>query len=63
MLKVWHYDNGEPVAVGKGHSEAIHAVKISPERKHIVSVGSEGAIMIWEMAAGLEDHHDLATDE
>ncbi|RHY15203.1 hypothetical protein DYB25_012009, partial [Aphanomyces astaci] len=48
-LKVWHYDNGEPIGVGKGHSEAINAVKISPERKHIVTVGSEGAIMIWEM--------------
>ncbi|ETW03122.1 hypothetical protein H310_05546 [Aphanomyces invadans] len=50
-LKVWHYDNGEPIGVGKGHSEAINAVKISPERKHIVTVGSEGAIMIWEMGS------------
>ncbi|KAF0683281.1 Aste57867_24713 [Aphanomyces stellatus] len=50
-LKVWHYDNGEPIAVGKGHSESINAVKISPERRHIVTVGSEGAIMIWEMGS------------
>ncbi|CAK4116331.1 unnamed protein product [Aphanomyces euteiches] len=50
-LKVWHYDNGEPIAVGKGHSEAINAVKISPDRKHIVTVGSEGAIMIWEVGS------------
>lgn len=26
LLKVWHYDNGEVVGVGKGHSEAINAV-------------------------------------
>ncbi|KAF1794713.1 P-loop containing nucleoside triphosphate hydrolase [Phytophthora cactorum] len=49
MLRLWHYDNGETVAIGRGHSEAINAVKISPDRKEIVTVGSEGAIMIWEM--------------
>lgn len=49
MLKLWHYDNGETVAMGKGHSEAINAIKISPDRKEIVTVGSEGAIMVWEM--------------
>lgn len=49
LLKVWHYDNGETIATGKGHSEAINAVKISPDRKEIVTVGAEGAIMIWEM--------------
>lgn len=49
MLKLWHYDNGETMAMGKGHSEAINAIKISPDRKEIVTVGSEGAIMIWEM--------------
>ncbi|TMW64286.1 hypothetical protein Poli38472_012908 [Pythium oligandrum] len=50
VLKVWHYDNGEAIATGKGHSEAINAVKISPDRKEVVTVGSEGAIMIWDMS-------------
>ncbi|KAH7474239.1 Cilia- and flagella-associated protein 52 [Phytophthora ramorum] len=54
MLKLWHYDNGETVAIGRGHSEAITAVKISPDRKEIVTVGSEGAVMIWEMGNLLE---------
>ncbi|KAE9042966.1 Cilia- and flagella-associated protein 52 [Phytophthora rubi] len=54
MLKLWHYDNGETVAIGRGHSEAINAVKISPDRKEIVTVGSEGAVMIWEMGDLLE---------
>lgn len=49
LLKVWHYDNGETVALGKGHSEAINAVKIAPDRREIVTVGSEGAIMVWEV--------------
>ncbi|EEY58167.1 uncharacterized protein PITG_00790 [Phytophthora infestans T30-4] len=54
MLRLWHYDNGETVAIGRGHSEAINAVKISPDRKEIVTVGSEGAVMIWEMGDLLE---------
>ena len=50
VLKVWHYDNGEAIATGKGHSEAINAVKISQDRKEVVTVCSEGAIMIWDMS-------------
>lgn len=49
LLKLWHYDNGETVATGRGHSEAILAVKISPDRREVVTVGAEGAIMIWEL--------------
>lgn len=49
LLKVWHYDNGETIGIGKGHSEAINAVKISPDRKEVVTVGSEGAIMVWDV--------------
>uniref|UniRef100_K3X4I1 Cilia- and flagella-associated protein 52 n=1 Tax=Globisporangium ultimum (strain ATCC 200006 / CBS 805.95 / DAOM BR144) TaxID=431595 RepID=K3X4I1_GLOUD len=49
LLRVWHYDNGETISIGKGHSEAINAVKISPDRKEVVTVGSEGAIMIWDV--------------
>lgn len=49
ILKVWHYDNGEPIAVGKGHSGDINAVKITPDCQSIITTGSEGAIMIWDM--------------
>ncbi|KAJ0401240.1 hypothetical protein P43SY_010964 [Pythium insidiosum] len=55
VLKVWHYDNGETIATGRGHSEAINAVKISPDRKEIITVGAEGAIMVWDMAEALRD--------
>lgn len=34
--------------VGIGHSGAITRIKFSPDQKHIVSVGSEGAIFIWD---------------
>ena len=49
LLKVWHYDEGLTVAVGKGHSGSIKAVKLSPDQKTIVSVGSTGEIIFWEM--------------
>lgn len=48
-LKVWHYNNGLTVAQGKGHSGTICAVKFSPDEKFVVSVGSTGEIIFWEM--------------
>mmetsp|Transcript_18580 Transcript_18580/g.25664 ORF Transcript_18580/g.25664 Transcript_18580/m.25664 type:complete len:653 (+) Transcript_18580:70-2028(+) len=49
LMKIWHYDDGLPVAVGRGHSGDIRAVKISPDQKSVVSVGSSGEIIFWEM--------------
>jgi WD40 repeat protein len=37
------------VAVGRGHSGTIKAVKVSPDEKMVVSVGSTGEIIFWEM--------------
>jgi WD40 repeat protein len=48
-VKVWHYDNGITCALGLGHSGEIKAVRISPDEKSIVSVGSTGEIIFWEM--------------
>jgi WD40 repeat protein len=49
LLKIWHYDDGLTVALGKGHSGAIKAVKISPDQRTVVSVGSSGEIIFWDM--------------
>ena len=48
-LKIWHYDDGLPVAEGRGHSGIIKAVKVSPDLRTVVSVGSSGEIIFWEM--------------
>jgi WD40 repeat protein len=48
-LKIWHYDDGLTVATGKGHSGTINRVKISPDERLVVSVGSSGEIIFWEM--------------
>jgi len=47
-VKLWGYDEGHCYFVGKGHSGAITKVKISPDNEKIVTVGSEGAIFIWQ---------------
>jgi WD40 repeat protein len=49
LIKIWHYDDGIPIAFGRGHSGQISKLKISPDQKSIVSVGSTGEIMFWEM--------------
>ena len=57
LLKIWHYDEGLPMAVGKGHSGSVIACKISPDQSTIVSVGSTGEIIFWEMP----DLHSMRT--
>lgn len=48
-LSIWHYDDGIPVAVGRGHSGKIKSVKISPDKSMVVSVGSTGEMILWDM--------------
>ena len=47
-IKVWGYDEGACFHVGKGHSGAVTKVKFTPDGQKIVTVGSEGAIFIWQ---------------
>lgn len=51
LVKVWLYDEGDCIASGAGHSGAVTKVKISPNGRIVVSVGAEGAIMIWKAPA------------
>lgn len=48
-VTLWHYDDGIPVGIGKGHSGSINSLKLSPDQKSIVSVGSSGEIIFWDM--------------
>jgi len=49
LVKLWHYDEGEVIAEGAGHSGDISAVRISPDGQKIVTVGKEGAIFVWSV--------------
>ncbi len=65
LLKIWHYDEGLAVAVGKGHSGNINAISMSPDLKTIVSVDSAGSIFFWKMPgfAALKDQADIMLDD
>jgi WD40 repeat protein len=47
-VHLWHYDQGEIVKVGKGHSGNITKIRFSPDARFIASVGDEGGIFIWK---------------
>jgi len=47
MVRLWHYDEGTQKRIGIAHSGSITKALIAPDRRNIVSVGDEGAIMIW----------------
>jgi len=47
LVKLWHYDNGEELKVGVAHSGSVMKALVAPDRGTVVSVGDEGAIMIW----------------
>jgi len=47
-VKVWGYDEGHCYFTGHGHSSSISQVVVSPDRSSIVSVGYEGAVLVWD---------------
>jgi WD40 repeat protein len=51
LVKLWGYDEGNCYAMGTAHSGSVNRVAVTPEKSHVVSVGSEGAIMIWNYVA------------
>jgi WD40 repeat protein len=40
LLKIWNYDEGVCYFEGEGHSGSINKIKISPDQRTIISVGS-----------------------
>merc|ERR1719461_2043504 len=48
IVRLWHYDEGIQSKIGIAHSGPITKVQVSPDRGTIVSVGQEGAIMLWK---------------
>lgn len=49
IVRLWAYDEGICYFNGNGHSGGITRIAISPDQKTIISVGSEGAIFMWNM--------------
>ena len=49
LVRLWDYDDGITVGIGKGHSGKVNKVVFSPDHTKIVSVGSEGGIFVWNV--------------
>ncbi|KAL9956202.1 hypothetical protein ACROYT_G037646 [Oculina patagonica] len=45
---VWKYNEGQKTHVGIGHAGGIGRVKICPNQKWIVSIGTDGSILRWK---------------
>uniref|UniRef100_A0A8C3PHN5 Cilia- and flagella-associated protein 52 n=1 Tax=Calidris pygmaea TaxID=425635 RepID=A0A8C3PHN5_9CHAR len=48
LVKLWDYNEGAVTHVGVGHSGNVTRLKICPEKKYIVSVSADGAILLWK---------------
>uniref|UniRef100_S4RY15 Cilia- and flagella-associated protein 52 n=1 Tax=Petromyzon marinus TaxID=7757 RepID=S4RY15_PETMA len=47
LIKVWSYNDGDVTFVGKGHSGNVTRLCVCPNRWHILSVSTDGAILRW----------------
>ena len=48
-VRLWTYPDGQPLAVGEGHSGRIVDVKFSPDDKQLISVGADGNIFVYNV--------------
>jgi hypothetical protein len=48
LLQVWKYLQGNQTHVGTGHADAVTAVRLSPDNRHIISGSSDGGIFRWK---------------
>lgn len=48
LVKIWDFQSGELLAVGRGHCGSIQKVLFAPDQSIIVSIGGEGGIYIWK---------------
>jgi len=48
LVKLWHFQTGDLISVGRGHCGNIKKAIFSPDQSIIVSVGAEGGIYIWK---------------
>lgn len=46
--QVWKYDEGLVTHIGTGHGGGIAGVKICPNQKWIITIGTDGSILRWK---------------
>lgn len=51
LVRLWDIRAGRPVSECVGHSGAVNKVAWSPDDRQLASVGSDGALMLWNVYA------------
>jgi WD40 repeat protein len=49
VVRVWDFVTGKCIAEACAHSAPVMALAFSPNNSFLISVGSEAAIMSWEL--------------
>ena len=49
LVRLWHARTGTPLSVCIGHSGTVRDVQFSPDGKQLVSCGSDGAVLVWNV--------------
>lgn len=53
LVKLWRYDEGDLLAVGRGHASAITKVAIGPGNRVAVSGSEDGSLFVWDISTTL----------
>ena len=53
-VRLWRFGPGnsltpQVIALGEGHSSTIRSIKFAPDGKQLVSVGEDGACLVWNL--------------
>lgn len=49
LVRLWNYDDGNCERIGEAHSGPVVKVRLSPDRRRLVSVGVDGTVCIWRL--------------
>lgn len=48
-VNLFEYKTMKPLSVGEGHSGIVNQLKFSPDDKQLVSVGTDGCVLVWNL--------------
>ena len=49
VVRLWSFVKAGVIAEGRGHSGAIRSLKFAPDGRQLVSVGDDGAVLVWNV--------------
>eukprot|EP00325_Prymnesiales_sp_UTEX-LB-985_P010048 CAMPEP_0174709378 /NCGR_PEP_ID=MMETSP1094-20130205/11355_1 /TAXON_ID=156173 /ORGANISM="Chrysochromulina brevifilum, Strain UTEX LB 985" /LENGTH=653 /DNA_ID=CAMNT_0015908051 /DNA_START=37 /DNA_END=1998 /DNA_ORIENTATION=- len=49
VVRIWSFKSGALISEGAGHTAAVRGIKFSPDGKQLVSVGEDGAVLVWNI--------------